>query len=122
MDVKTYRARTMQEALALVRRELGPEAAVLQTREVRPGWRSLFGASRQIEVVASNEVNVPSRLTRRAETLNPPSLGEGRVRVGSHSALPHPNPLPKGEGAAGNPLPSEEGRVRAAATLESSPG
>ena len=44
MDVKTYRARTMQEALALVRRELGPSAAVLHTREVRGngllGWLS----------------------------------------------------------------------------------
>lgn len=79
MDVKTYRARTMQEALALVRRELGPEAAVLQTREVRPGWRSLFGASRQIEVVASNEVNVPSRLARRAETVNPLPKAEGAM-------------------------------------------
>ena len=122
MDVKTYRARTMQEALALVRRELGPEAAVLQTREVRPGWRSLFGASRQIEVVASNEVNVPSRLARRAESDRALSLGESRARAESRSALPHPNPLPVGEGAVGNPLPSGEGRVRAAATLESSPG
>ena len=29
MNIKTYRARTMQEALALVRRDLGPQAAVL---------------------------------------------------------------------------------------------
>ena len=63
MDVKTYRATTMQEALALVRRELGPTAAVLHTREVRgagllgwiPGWR-------RIEVTASAQVNVPSRM------------------------------------------------------------
>lgn len=63
MDVKTYRAGTVQEALALVRRELGPEAAVLQTREVRAGrfWNLLPG-KRLIEVVASAEVNVPSRL------------------------------------------------------------
>ncbi|HVX59883.1 MAG TPA: flagellar biosynthesis protein FlhF [Pirellulales bacterium] len=66
MDVKTYRARTMQEALALVRRDLGPSAAVLHTREVRGngllGWLS---GSRQIEVMASTEVNVPSRLAKR---------------------------------------------------------
>ena len=35
MDVRTYRASSMQEALALVRRELGPEASVLQ----QPIWR-----------------------------------------------------------------------------------
>lgn len=69
MELKTYRAATMQEALALVRRELGPDAAVLHTREVRAGrllgW--LTGA-REIEVTASAGVNVPSRLAGRART------------------------------------------------------
>ena len=32
MDIKTFRAKTMQDALALVRRELGPDASVLHTR------------------------------------------------------------------------------------------
>ena len=66
MDVRTYRARTMQEALNLVRRELGPEAAVLQTRDVRAGglYRLLPGM-RRVEVTASAEVNVPSRLPPR---------------------------------------------------------
>ena len=60
MEVKTYRAGSLQEALQLVRRDLGPEAAVLHTREVRGGllpWIS----RRQIEVTASATVNVPSR-------------------------------------------------------------
>jgi flagellar biosynthesis protein FlhF len=66
MEAKTYRARSMQEALELVRRELGPQAAVLHTREVRGGlFRWLTGA-RQIEVTASADVNVPSRLPQRA--------------------------------------------------------
>ncbi len=53
----------MNEALALVRRELGPDAAVLHTREVRSG--RLFGllaGQRMIEVTASRDVNVPSRI------------------------------------------------------------
>jgi flagellar biosynthesis protein FlhF len=63
MQIKTYRADTMQEALAQVREDLGPDAAVLHTRQVRGGrlWRWLPGR-RQIEVTASAEVNVPSRL------------------------------------------------------------
>ncbi len=67
MDVRTYRARTMQEALNLVRRELGPEAAVLQTRDVRAGglYRLLPGM-RRVEITASAEVNVPSRIPTRA--------------------------------------------------------
>src|SRR5947209_3116829 len=66
MDVRTYRARTMQEALHLVRRDLGPNAAVLQTRDVRAGglFRLLPGM-RRIEVTASAEVTVPSRLPKR---------------------------------------------------------
>ncbi|HEV2969058.1 MAG TPA: flagellar biosynthesis protein FlhF [Pirellulales bacterium] len=66
MDVKTYRARTMQEALNLVRRELGPNAAVLQTRDVRTGglFRLLPGM-RRVEVTASADVTVPSRMPSR---------------------------------------------------------
>lgn len=69
MELKTYRAATMHEALALVRRELGPHAAVLHTREVRGG--RFFGwlpGKRQIEVTASADVNVPSRLPPRDRT------------------------------------------------------
>ena len=61
MQTKTFRARSMQEALELVRNEMGPDAAVLHTREVRGGlFRWLSG--RRIEVTASAAVNVPSRL------------------------------------------------------------
>ena len=58
----------MQQALALVRRELGPAASVLHTREIRGGalWSWIPGL-RQIEVTASTEVNVPSRLPRRTD-------------------------------------------------------
>ncbi len=67
MSVRTYRAKTMQDALALVRRELGPRASVLRTREVRGGGGLLawLGGNRAIEVVASNSVSVPSRLPPR---------------------------------------------------------
>jgi flagellar biosynthesis protein FlhF len=62
MDIKTYRAKSMRDALELVRRELGPSAAVLHTRELNSGLvrRMIFG--RKYEVAASVGVNVPSRL------------------------------------------------------------
>lgn len=67
MELKTYRAPTMHEALAMVRQDLGPEAAVLHTREVQSrrffGWLS---GPREIEVTASCGVNVPSRLPARS--------------------------------------------------------
>ncbi len=66
MELKTYRAATMQQALAMVRADLGPEAAVLHTREVGNGgllrWIPGF---RRIEVTAALEVNVPSRFAGR---------------------------------------------------------
>jgi flagellar biosynthesis protein FlhF len=67
MELRTYRAATMYEALALVRRDLGMDAAVLHTREVRSrGFLGLWPGRRQIEVTASCGVNVPSRLASRA--------------------------------------------------------
>lgn len=61
----------MQEALAMVRQDMGPRACVLQTREVRGGWMQWIGGSRLIEVVASNSVSVPSRLPARSRVSEP---------------------------------------------------
>ena len=62
----------MHAALALVRRELGPDAAVLHTREVRRSrWLGLLPGPRQIEVTASRGINVPSRLPARAQKQEP---------------------------------------------------
>ena len=58
----------MHEALKLVRRELGADAAVLHTREVRSGMFRWLGA-RQIEVTASATVNVPRRLPARTNSV-----------------------------------------------------
>jgi flagellar biosynthesis protein FlhF len=69
MDIRTYRARSMHAALSMVRQDLGPEAAVLHTREVATSrWFGLWRGEPWIEVTASAEVNVPSRFApRRAE-------------------------------------------------------
>ena len=54
MDIKTYRANSVHEALQLIRRDLGPEAIVLRTREVRAGgWLGLVTGKRCTEVIAS---------------------------------------------------------------------
>lgn len=63
MEVKNFRAKSLQEALRLVRQELGPEAAVLRTREVSDGLWGWLSGSRQIEVSASLDVAVPSRFS-----------------------------------------------------------
>jgi len=94
MEIKTYRAATMQEALMMVRSELGPDAAVLHTREVRNS--RLFGlvsGRRQIEVTASAGVNVPSRLPRSGQW--PAASGQWPVASGETLAdrAAHPSPL-----------------------------
>lgn len=61
MNLYTYRARSLAEALRLVRQELGPDASVLHTREVG-GALSRWLSGRTIEVTASAEVEAPSRL------------------------------------------------------------
>jgi flagellar biosynthesis protein FlhF len=71
MKLRTFRAATMHEALTLVRRELGPDAAVLHTRSVRSRWLGVLPGPRQIEVTASCGVNVPSRLPARGVAAKP---------------------------------------------------
>src|SRR5436190_15403393 len=62
MDLRTYRARSLQEALRLVREDLGPDASVLHTRDVAGGIARWLGGAKEIEVTASAEVQVPSRI------------------------------------------------------------
>ena len=66
MELRTYQAGSMHEALALVRRELGPDAAVLHTRQVRERWWGLWPRKRKFEVTASRGITVPSRLSASA--------------------------------------------------------
>ncbi|MDP6467895.1 MAG: flagellar biosynthesis protein FlhF [Pirellulaceae bacterium] len=74
MEVKTYRARSLQEALQLVRTELGPDAAVLHTREVREGLFRWLSGARRVEVTASNNVNIPSRFSHPQIASSPGDL------------------------------------------------
>jgi flagellar biosynthesis protein FlhF len=88
MEIKTFKAKTMRDALDLVRRELGPSAAVLHTREVNGGplGRLVFG--RKFEVAASAGVNVPSRLPAGIEV-------SGVGCQGSESCSPTLDPRPQ---------------------------
>ncbi len=51
MHIRTFRAANLQAALAEIRQQMGPDAAVLHTRQVRDGWRGLLGRT-QVEVTA----------------------------------------------------------------------
>ena len=98
MEVKTYRAATMHEALAMVRRELGPDAAVLHTREVRNS--RLFGLIAGAAADRSHGLGGrqrPSRLPRGVPANEPACLRRRRSR--RHAAgpprVPHRRRRPK---------------------------
>ncbi len=71
MDIRTFRASTLQEALEQVRETLGPDAAVLHTREVKRSRLGFFSSS-LIEVEASIELPANSRLSRPIASAHQP--------------------------------------------------
>jgi flagellar biosynthesis protein FlhF len=76
MDVRTYRAASMREALDMVRRDLGPDASVLHTRQAGGRLWSWLGGASGFEVTASATVNVPSRLPQEVRFDPRPSPGD----------------------------------------------
>src|SRR5262245_60658683 len=61
MQLHTFKARSLAEALRLVRAELGPDASVLHTREIGSPLANLLGG-RKIDVTGSAEGEARSRL------------------------------------------------------------
>jgi flagellar biosynthesis protein FlhF len=62
MTVQTFKARSIQEALQMVRESLGPEATILETRTVFAGLLPWFRRPSHVIVSASCEVKIPSHL------------------------------------------------------------
>ncbi len=58
MEVHTFRAANLQEALEQVRLSLGPDASILKTRSIKRSRLGLFGKM-EVEVEASGEVGSP---------------------------------------------------------------
>src|SRR5580693_9352924 len=70
MRSKTYRAKTMKEALTRVRRDLGGDALILSAREVRR--RRLFGLGPRalVEVIATDTMPGELEVTSRTGPVN----------------------------------------------------
>ena len=67
MHIRTFRAANLQEALEQIRQQMGAEAAVLHTRQVRDGWMGWLGRT-YVEVTAGlrdEESAVPMDLIRQ---------------------------------------------------------
>ena len=70
MKLKTYRAPTMADALAAVKKDLGRNAVILHTRNVKSGGLLSFRRKTLIEITASDE---SPKVTRRPQNLKPPA-------------------------------------------------
>ena len=84
MNLRTYQAQSMHEALSLVKRDLGRDAVILHTRAYKKGGLLGFGGKTMIEVTAAVGVNVlpASRRPAVARVDGEPS----RAAVGSAAA------------------------------------
>lgn len=71
MEIKTFRAKTMQQALNLVRSELGAEATVLHTRELNTSLLGRLMRGRQYEIAASLDVATPAQAEHTAQSAAP---------------------------------------------------
>ena len=95
MHIRTFRAASLQDALYEIRQQMGPDASVLHTRQVRDGWMGWLGRT-YVEVTAGlrdasdqpgtvppdRKSEVDSRSTLQAPTETYPAAGG--------SALPLP--------------------------------
>src|ERR1043165_5099468 len=62
MEIRTYRAATVQQALQMIRTDLGPDAVLLRTREVRSGGLlGLLKGERCLEGTATVDAQVVGR-------------------------------------------------------------
>lgn len=85
MSLKTIRAASMAEALAEVKRSIGPDAVILRTRTMKAGGVMGLGARSVVEVTASAADDAPPVIRprrpatppRRVETARAPSPAEG---------------------------------------------
>src|SRR3954451_22238028 len=74
MSARTYRAGTMREALAQVRRDLGGEAVILGTREVRRRRFLGLGSRELVEVTASDSARAAAATAASAAPSPSPAL------------------------------------------------
>jgi flagellar biosynthesis protein FlhF len=103
MNLRTYRARTMGDALAEVKKDLGRDAVILHTRTYKVGGWLGFGGRPMVEVTASDAVNVPQRARRSSPE---PQRAVSAAAAKAYGAPAQPAPVPEPVLAGG---PSEDG-------------
>ncbi len=125
-DVRTFKAATMQEALDIVRKELGPDAVILHTRELpQPRFLKWRKTNERVEITAGTGVNVRTPKAVMASSGRPQSAASPIAGSGSttyrrpEEQLAPPPPLLAPTSPGANRLPSANQPVhRPAAPVE----
>lgn len=102
MNVKTYHAGSMAEALAAVKRDLGRDAVILHTRSFRQGGLFGLGGRQMWEITASKNVNVPRRRIRPLRAAGSPKAAKA-AKASKVQVIEGPAHVPAG-GYAAAPL------------------
>ncbi len=88
MTIKTFRARTLRDALAMVRAEFGPQAAVLHSREVNAGPIARLLRGRVVEVAATPDRSPLAEQAARSGAVVEVGSGKWEVRTARKGFLP----------------------------------
>lgn len=123
MRLKTFRAKTLADALVAVKKDLGKDAVILHTRSVKVGGWFGLGARKAVEIIASDEVNIAGPRLRSASRTPPaapeppPAVAPSRAaamdayrrvaapQIKTESAVAQPHP----PAAAPSPAPTRAG-------------
>ena len=88
MTVKTYRARTVEDALLKVKADLGPDALILETKANSSGSISDVLRDRHVEIVAAGPASTAGQTAPQLDD----ELAEAQVPVPCIPAPPAPGP------------------------------
>lgn len=89
LQVKKYRAATTREALEQVKKDLGEDAFVLETKKVRAGGFLGLGAQMQIEISAATPPHIaPKTLSKAKQKLDLTDDTVAAPKVANTSVLP----------------------------------
>jgi flagellar biosynthesis protein FlhF len=102
MRSKTYRAKTMKEALTRVRRDLGGDAVILAAREVRRRRLLGLGVRALVEVTATDRM--PPEVASTSTGAAPAGADRSRPEGGATTPVEPPGPSPALRARFGEPL------------------
>jgi flagellar biosynthesis protein FlhF len=115
MNVKTYQSKSLQEALNHIKRDLGGDALILSTREVRPA-RFLRKPKWEVAATApTRAVPMAATATAAAAAAGAPGTATSKVRLESQNAGVNPLTIltpPQKPASKAEPMNLEEDLVR----------